>query len=194
MHTRITVVSLACCLATGVLGACAASPPPSPSTAESSEAAAPAGDSTPSGIEPGSSPEAPIAPSPESSASTSVAPSATPAAAPSNDTRTLDAIRAIVQENRQKIRDCYDAALKNNPDIVGDLVVSFVIDPNGRVKSAEVNWNESDIHVPELDTCAVAAIRSLMFPASSKGLESSVNYPFNLNPKQLPPKAAPSKK
>jgi TonB family protein len=188
------VVSLACCLATGAIGACAASPPPSPATPESTEAAASSSELASSGIEPGSTPEAPLEPPRESSASTSGAASAAASAAPSSDTRTLDSIRAIVQENRQKIRDCYDAALKNNPDIVGDLVVSFVIDPNGRVKSAEVNWNESDIHVPELDTCAVAAIRSLMFPASSKGLESSVNYPFNLNPKQLPPKSSPPKK
>ena len=187
MHTRSMVVSFACCLAAAALGACAASPPPSPSAPESTEA-------EPSGIEPGSAPEAPLEPPPESSASTSPAASAVPAAAPSGDARTLESIRAVVSENRQKVRDCYDAALKNNPDIVGDLVVSFVIDPQGKVKSAEVNWNESDIHVPELDTCAVAAIKTLMFLPSSKGLESSVNYPFNLNPKQLPAKASPSKK
>jgi TonB family protein len=188
MHTRAIVVSFACCLATVVVGACAASPPPSPSAPENTEA-------EPSGIEPGSAPEAPpLEPPPENTASTSTAVSAAPSAAPSGDARTLESIRAVVSENRQKIRDCYDAALKNNPDIVGDLVVSFVIDPQGKVKSAEVNWNESDIHVPELDTCAVAAIRTLMFLPSSKGLESSVNYPFNLNPKQLPAKATPAKK
>lgn len=190
MHTRSRVVSFACCLATAVLGACAASPP-SPGTPEHTETA-------PLGTEPASSPEAPIeapteTPS-ESSASTSVATSATPAAAPSADSRTLESIRGVVSENRQKVRDCYEAALKNNPDIVGDLVVSFVIDPQGKVKSAEVNWNESDIHVPELDTCAVAAIRSLTFSPSSKGLESTVNYPFNLNPKQLPLKSSSPKK
>jgi TonB family protein len=185
MHTRFMVVSFALGLAAFALGACAASPPPSPNEPESTtpESAA----EPPSGTEPGSTPEAPLAPPPESSASTSAAPSAAASAAPSNDTRTLESIRGVVSENRQKVRDCYEAALKNNPGIVGDLVVSFVIDPEGKVKSAEVNWNESDIHVPELDTCAVAAIKSLRFMPSSKGLESSVNYPFNLNPKQLPP-------
>jgi TonB family protein len=187
MQTRSTVRSLIACYVTAqALGACAAQPPPSPEAPAVEASEAPT-----SGSEPGIDPAPPAAPEAEDASSVS-APSAAPSAAPSSDTRTLEAIRAVVQDNRQKVRDCYDAALKNNPDIVGDLVVSFVIDPQGKVKSAEVDWNESDIHVPELDTCAVAAIRSLTFPPSSKGLESTVNYPFNLNPKQLPPK--PSKK
>lgn len=106
------------------------------------------------------------------------------------DTRTAESINAVIQANREQVRACYDRALESNPDIVGDLVVSFVIDPSGKVKSAEIDWNESDIHVPELDACATAAIRSLTFPASSRGLESQVTYPFNLNPKQVPPKAS----
>jgi outer membrane biosynthesis protein TonB len=66
-------------------------------------------------------------------------------------------------------------------------VVGFVIAPDGNVKQAEVNWSESDIHVPELDTCAAEAVRSFKFPASSRGLESKVNFPFNF--KAQPPKS-----
>jgi TonB family protein len=84
--------------------------------------------------------------------------------------------------NRDKVRACYDAALKNNPGIAGDLVVSFVINPDGSVKSAEVNWSESELHVPELDACAIDVLRTLKFPPSSRGLESKVNYPFNFKP------------
>ena len=85
------------------------------------------------------------------------------------------------------IRIDTSAALKTNPGIKGDLVISFVIDPEGNVKAAEINWSESDLHVPELDTCAVEAVKTFKFPPSSRGLESKVNYPFNFNP------AAPGK-
>jgi TonB family protein len=102
------------------------------------------------------------------------------------DARGKEQIQQVLADNRQKVRDCYDAALAANPGIKGDLVISFVIDPEGAVKQAEVNWSESDLHIPELDTCAVNAVRSLKFPASSRGLESKVNYPFNFNPQ--PPK------
>lgn len=91
-------------------------------------------------------------------------------------------------DNRDKVRACYDAALAKNPGIAGDLVVDFTIDPHGEVKQAEVNWSQSEIHIPELDSCAAEAVRSLKFPASSRGLESKVSFPFNFNPpRQSPP-------
>ena len=90
--------------------------------------------------------------------------------------------------NRDKVRACYDAALAQNPGIKGALVLNFVIDPGGAVKTAEVSWPDSDIHVPELDRCAVDAVRSIQFPPSSRGLESKVTYPFNFNlPRTTPP-------
>lgn len=98
------------------------------------------------------------------------------------DSRTKEAIQSVIASNRDKVRACYDAALAHNPGIQGDLVVTFVINPNGSVKQAEVNWAESEVHVPELDTCAADALKTLKFPVSSRGLESKVNYPFNFNP------------
>jgi TonB family protein len=106
------------------------------------------------------------------------------------DTRSKEDIQRVIAGNRQKIRDCYDAALANNPGIQGDLVISFVINPDGSVKDVEVN-TESDLHIPELDTCATGAVRALEFPASSRGLESKVNYPFNFKP---PPPGKPASK
>ena len=81
-------------------------------------------------------------------------------------------------------RACYEAALKTNPGIAGDLVVSFIINPDGSVKNAEVNWSESELHVPELDSCTLEVVQAMKFPPSSRGLESKVNYPFNFNPQR----------
>ncbi len=118
-------------------------------------------------------------------------PEAQPASSEPRDTRGKEQIQQVIADNRQKVRACYDAALEKNPGIVGDLVVSFVIAPDGDVKQAEVNWSESDLHIPELDTCTVDAVKTFKFPASSRGLESKVNYPFNFNP---PPPEAPAAK
>lgn len=116
-------------------------------------------------------------------------PTATEPGAPRGprDARGKEEIQQVMASNRDKVRACYDAALAKNPGIAGDLVVSFTIDPRGDVKQAEVSWSESDLHIPELDTCAVDAVRSFKFPPSSRGLESKVNYPFNFNP----PRSAP---
>jgi TonB family protein len=132
-------------------------------------------------------PTAEPAPSSEATPATAETPSTS---APTRDSRGKEQIQQVMAESRDKVRACYDAALPQNPGIHGALVLDFVIDPRGDVKRAEVNWSASDLHIPELDTCAVDAVRSIKFPASSRGLESKVSYPFNFNPPrpELPPK------
>jgi TonB family protein len=169
------------------LGCSSASKP-----AQSPTGAAPADDErastrveAPAG-EPPPAESAPAAPEPEEAA-----PSAAPS--PVRDARGKREIQQVMIDNRDKVRACYDAALAQNPGIAGDLVVDFTIDPRGDVKQAEVNWSQSEIHIPELDTCAADAVRSLKFPPSSRGLESKVSYPFNFNPPRQPaPGQSPS--
>jgi TonB family protein len=126
-----------------------------------------------------SSPPEPIPaePTPSDTAAASA-----PAASGPKDTRGKAEIQQVMAGSRDKVRACYDAALPQNPGAKGNLVIDFTIDPHGEVKQAEVNWSASELHIPELDTCAVDAVRSIKFPASSRGLESKVSYPFNFNP------------
>jgi TonB family protein len=160
------------------LGCASAAPPPeapaeaSPASSEEAVAPdAPAGDPSPA-PEPG-----PAAPEPSAAA-----PASNATASPARDSRGKQEIQQVMADNRDKVRACYDAALAKNPGIAGDLVIDFTIDPRGDVKQADVNWSQSEIHIPELDNCAADAVRSLKFPASSRGLESKVSYPFNFNP------------
>lgn len=143
--------------------------------------------------EPARSPEATTENTPPPAESTPTTPPANTSASPAppassepregpKDSRGKDEIQATIAANRDRVRACYDAALANNPGIAGDLVVGFVINPDGSVKSAEVNWSESELHIPELDSCAIDVLRNLKFPPSSRGLESKVNYPFNFKP------------
>jgi TonB family protein len=147
--------------------------------AEPARAPAPASEAAPAPAAPA---ESTSSTAPQSAASPAAPATASEAREVPKDARGKDEIQAVIAANRAKVRTCYDAALKNNPGIAGDLVVSFVINPDGSVKSAEVNWSESELHVPELDSCAVDVLRTLKFPPSSRGLESKVNYPFNFNP------------
>jgi len=145
----------------------------------------------------GASPAAPEAPAAEAPAaeppaeeSVAAEPAQSSAVAAPQDTRGKAEIQQVMADNRDKVRACYDAVLANNPGSKGALVVDFTIDPRGEVKQAEVNWSASDLHIPELDTCAVDAVKAIKFPASSRGLESKVTYPFNFNPPR-PGKPAP---
>ncbi|HEX9297381.1 MAG TPA: TonB family protein [Polyangiaceae bacterium] len=106
-----------------------------------------------------------------------------PASTASGPDRTLDDIRAVVASNRDSFRACYDRSLKGHPGIKGTFVLKFVVNPDGTVKSAEADQAKSQIHASDLDTCAIAALKGLKFPPSRKGMESTVSYPFDFNPK-----------
>ena len=67
-------------------------------------------------------------------------------------------------------------------------MLSFVVNPDGTVKSAQADPAKSEIHAADLETCAVAALKALKFPSSRRGMETSVNYPFDFNPKNAPAK------
>jgi TonB family protein len=159
------------------LGCGSAGPPPESPTAtpaaNSEEGTAPV-------VEVPASEPSTAAPAEPPAVTDAPAPDATPR--PPRDSRGKQEIQQVMADNRDKVRACYDAALAQNPGIAGDLVIDFTIDPRGEVKQAEVNWSQSEIHIPELDTCAADVVRSLKFPASSRGLESKVSYPFNFNP------------
>jgi hypothetical protein len=99
------------------------------------------------------------------------------------ETRTVDVIAKIVKDNRQPVRDCYDKAQKQLPSLKGDMVIFFVLDPEGKVKKIELNQQASTLKSPEVVDCAIKVIKGLNFPPSSRGMETTVNYPYNFNPK-----------
>jgi len=139
-------------------------------------------------------PADPPATAPESAApdpTPSAAPPAEPAAAPPadsagsegpEDARSMEVIAGVVKAHRKEARDCYEKGLKQVPGIKGDLVIHFTLRPNGKVKEATLNRERSTITEPSVVNCVIDVIKSLEYPRSSKGFESSVNYPFNFNP------------
>ncbi len=100
----------------------------------------------------------------------------------------MDDLRAIIAGNRDAFRACYEASLKKHPGIKGRFLLKFVVNPDGTVKSAGADPTKSEIHASDLETCAVGVVKGLKFPPSKKGMESTVNYPFDFNPKGPPPK------
>jgi pyruvate/2-oxoglutarate dehydrogenase complex dihydrolipoamide acyltransferase (E2) component len=138
--------------------------------------------------DPAPAPVANAAPEPAASSGPPPAAAAMPAAdesaapAGQEDERSMEVIAAVVKANRQKARDCYEKALKQNSGLKGDLVIHFTLKPNGKVKEATLNRERSTITEPSVVNCVIDVIRSLEYPKSSKGFESTINYPFNFNP------------
>jgi len=97
------------------------------------------------------------------------------------ETRTMEVIAQVVKDNRKGVRDCFEKAKKELPDLKGDMVIHFVINPEGKVRSAELNIERSTLKSPAVADCAIKVIQGIKFPPSSRGMDSTVNYPFNLN-------------
>ena len=100
----------------------------------------------------------------------------------SGDTRTTEAIAAVIKANRDKPRACYEKVQKDVPNLRGDVVIRFVINPDGTVKTAEVNEARTTLKEAAVSSCIVEAISALTFPESTRGMETKVNYPFNFVP------------
>jgi hypothetical protein len=150
----------------------AAEPAPAPEAA----AAEPAPDSEPAAAEPGWEGE--------DSAKKPAGEAASPAPdTKGEETRTVEVISKLVKEQRQPVRDCYDKARKDIPDLKGDMVIHFVLDPEGKIKKIELNVERSTLKSPPVADCAIKVIRGIKFPPSSRGMDTTVNYPYNLNPK-----------
>lgn len=98
------------------------------------------------------------------------------------ETRTIEVIAKIVKDNRPAVRDCYEKARKDLPSLQGDMIIHFVVDPDGKVKTIELDQERSTLKAPPVVDCAIRVIRGITFPPSSRGMESVVNYPYNFMP------------
>jgi outer membrane biosynthesis protein TonB len=169
----IGCVSALGCGSANTVGAASPEPAASPSGDGTTASPAPAGVSSASAAPAGASSAAKMEPA-------AAAPSAANAAPPD---RSLNDIRAVVAQNREGFRACFDRAAQAHTGLKGTFTLKFVLSPDGSVKSAEADPAKSQIHAPEMETCAVAVLRGIKFPISRRGMESTVSYPFDFNPK-----------
>ncbi|HEX3774327.1 MAG TPA: hypothetical protein VHV51_07670, partial [Polyangiaceae bacterium] len=129
------------------LVACGGSPPPAanaPEPASAESAPAPAASADPAATKPpeedgwaGENAAKNRDTKPAPGASDTAAPA--PADGKAAETRTMDVIRQAVMDNRKAARKCYEDARKELKDLKGDVTIHFVLDPEGNVKSAELN-------------------------------------------------------
>jgi hypothetical protein len=171
--------------------ACGGSPPPATASPEPT----PANDAAPAPSAPAAASKAAAdeegwagentAKSAPNDAPASGAPASDEPASPGGkgpETRTMDVIRKLVMDNRKAARKCYEDARKDLKDLQGNVVIHFVLDPEGKVKSADLNQERSTLKSPAVVNCVIGVIKGIQFPKSSRAMETSTNYPFNFTP------------
>lgn len=87
-----------------------------------------------------------------------------------------DAIRRVVQENMRQIKACYERALNKDPALHGKVVMSWVLNDKGRVTAASVS--STTMNSSEVEQCMISRLRTWQFPATPKGQEADITYPF----------------
>lgn len=89
-----------------------------------------------------------------------------------------EVIQRIVRQNFGRFRLCYESALKNNPNLQGRVVVSFVIGRDGTVSSV---GGGGDIPDAGVISCVAGQFRGLTFPQPEGGIVT-VSYPIVFTP------------
>lgn len=75
----------------------------------------------------------------------------------------------------QKIRACYEEGLAQDPNLVGKVIVNFLLQNTGKVSRIAVK--DSTLHNPMVESCILYEVTKVAFPTFSKGA-MEVTYPF----------------
>lgn len=85
-------------------------------------------------------------------------------------------IAQLVRSKMPEIQGCYNASLKNYPNSEGQVVMTWVIGPDGRLLSNQVA--ESTLPDPSVGQCLTAAAAQWTFPPPASYRNISITYPF----------------
>ena len=85
-------------------------------------------------------------------------------------------IDRIVKTRMDKIRGCYQRALRDNPGLSGSLVVKFVVGRDGGTANALVK--DSGLGDAEAEQCVLEQFLQLRFPRPPGNQEIAASYPL----------------
>ncbi len=89
-------------------------------------------------------------------------------------------INATIAKYLSQVRRCYEAELKNSPDIQGLVEMSFEINASGKLNFAKVN--RTTLNSRPVEECISTKMMDWQFPQPKGGVTVPVKYPFMLRP------------
>jgi hypothetical protein len=87
-----------------------------------------------------------------------------------------DTVRRIIQSYRSQVRACYDRALVSSPNLHGRVVYRWKILSDGGVDDTSIQ--KATLDSANLKSCVLEVIQRMQFPKSTRGLSTTVIYPF----------------
>ena len=89
-------------------------------------------------------------------------------------------IRRVIRDHVQDVRACYEAQLRHDRTLGGEIRVMFTIGATGSVVASEVE--ETTLNNQLVNDCIVQAVRNWKFPPPEGGGVVVVTYPFVFMP------------
>ncbi len=87
-----------------------------------------------------------------------------------------DAIRRLIQKNKNSLKGCYDRALTQNQNLNGKVLLSWRIVNGGKMTQPKVK--SSTLNDVEVEQCIISRLRILTFPDPGPNEIAEVDYPF----------------
>lgn len=85
-------------------------------------------------------------------------------------------VRRIIEERLPAIRICYETALLTAPELQGEIVLSWTVQPQGLVSDVMAESKESSSE--DLQTCLKERVAQWKFPEPKGGGIVNIRYPF----------------
>jgi len=89
-------------------------------------------------------------------------------------------IQKVVRANFDKLRGCYDEALKKDAKLAGKLVIKFVIKTDGTTEGVAKDEGTTIADAAMVE-CSLSAIKGIQFPRPEGGIVTVV-YPIEYSP------------
>ncbi|MBS1962510.1 MAG: AgmX/PglI C-terminal domain-containing protein [Bdellovibrionales bacterium] len=89
-------------------------------------------------------------------------------------------IQATIAKYLSQVRACYEAGLRKNAGLMGQVAMAFEINGGGNLNYSKVA--RSSLGSPEVETCISEKMMGWKFPKPTGGVNVKVAYPFMLRP------------
>lgn len=93
---------------------------------------------------------------------------------------TMEQLESVMDQNRDDIDHCYAQEIARDPDLIGRVIMRWIIMPTGEVTRVAVS--ECAIHNPALEACLIEHIGRWVFPRPKGGGVVHMRYPFDVSP------------
>jgi hypothetical protein len=108
-------------------------------------------------------------------------------ASPPSDGGPSDRLQPIldtVQSKRDGFRCCFDLYAKKNPGARGRVAFTMKLDPEGKLMEGKIKQDESDITAPQVESCMAELAKSIAWPRSPRGMDTTYTHRFDFKPRR----------